>query len=113
MAQGKPKYDESVEDVKTKLQFDLFYIENMSLKTDIKDFIQNCFSSFCLEKDITVKRNTEKWYGEKKTLIIVPTYNEMDNIKKSITCPFQGLGIKKGLNILVVDDNSLTARELC
>ncbi|MCK9281434.1 MAG: sugar transferase [Melioribacteraceae bacterium] len=35
-AQVKHKYDESVEDVKKKLQFDLFYIENMSLRMDIK-----------------------------------------------------------------------------
>lgn len=42
-AQVKHKYDESVEDVKTKLQFDLFYIENMSLKTDIKILFRTVF----------------------------------------------------------------------
>ncbi len=35
-AQVKYKYDESVEDVKKKLQYDLFYIENMSLRMDLK-----------------------------------------------------------------------------
>ena len=35
-AQVKHKYDESIEDVKQKLQYDLFYIENMSLKMDLK-----------------------------------------------------------------------------
>lgn len=35
-AQVKHKYDESVEDVKVKLRYDLFYIENMSLRMDIK-----------------------------------------------------------------------------
>jgi exopolysaccharide biosynthesis polyprenyl glycosylphosphotransferase len=33
-AQVKHKYDESVEDVKEKLKYDLFYIENLSLKLD-------------------------------------------------------------------------------
>jgi len=35
-AQVKHKYDESIEDVKVKLRYDLFYIENMSLRMDIK-----------------------------------------------------------------------------
>ncbi len=35
-AQVKHKYDESVEDVRKKVQYDLFYIENMSLRMDIK-----------------------------------------------------------------------------
>ncbi len=35
-AQVKYKYDESIEDVKKKLQYDLFYIENMSLRMDLK-----------------------------------------------------------------------------
>ncbi|MCS7230250.1 MAG: undecaprenyl-phosphate glucose phosphotransferase [Candidatus Kryptonium sp.] len=35
-AQVKYKYDESIEDVKKKLQYDLFYIENMSLRMDFK-----------------------------------------------------------------------------
>jgi exopolysaccharide biosynthesis polyprenyl glycosylphosphotransferase len=35
-AQVKHKYDESVEDVKVKLRYDLFYIENISLRMDIK-----------------------------------------------------------------------------
>ena len=34
-AQVKHKYDETIEDVKMKLRYDLFYIENMSLKTDL------------------------------------------------------------------------------
>lgn len=35
-AQVKHKYDESIEDVKEKVKFDLFYIENMSLRMDFK-----------------------------------------------------------------------------
>ncbi|HTK81133.1 MAG TPA: sugar transferase, partial [Bacteroidota bacterium] len=35
-AQVKHKYDENVEDVKRKVQYDLFYIENMSLRMDLK-----------------------------------------------------------------------------
>jgi exopolysaccharide biosynthesis polyprenyl glycosylphosphotransferase len=35
-AQVKHKYDESLEDVKKKVQYDLFYIENMSLRMDFK-----------------------------------------------------------------------------
>jgi len=38
-AQIKHKYDESLEDVKTKLQYDFYYIENMSLKLDFKIMI--------------------------------------------------------------------------
>jgi len=33
-AQVKHKYDESIEDVKTKLRYDLFYIENISIRMD-------------------------------------------------------------------------------
>ncbi|MEX1139050.1 MAG: sugar transferase [Bacteroidota bacterium] len=35
-AQIKYRYDRSVEDVKTKLKYDLFYIENMSWRMDLK-----------------------------------------------------------------------------
>ena len=35
-AQVKHTYDQSVDDVKTKLQYDFFYIENMSLRMDLK-----------------------------------------------------------------------------
>ncbi len=39
----------------------------------------------------------------KKTLLIIPTYNEIDNIRKIIPAVFKAI---PGLNILVVDDNS-------
>lgn len=42
-AQVKHKYDESVEDVKTKLRYDLFYIENMSLRNDLKILFRTVF----------------------------------------------------------------------
>ncbi len=35
-AQVKHKYDESIDDVRTKLKYDLFYIENISWRLDIK-----------------------------------------------------------------------------
>ena len=35
-AQVKHKYDESVDDVRKKVQYDFYYIENMSLRTDLK-----------------------------------------------------------------------------
>lgn len=35
-AQIKHTYDQNVDDVKIKLQYDLFYIENMSLRMDFK-----------------------------------------------------------------------------
>jgi exopolysaccharide biosynthesis polyprenyl glycosylphosphotransferase len=35
-AQVKHKYDESIEDVRKKVEYDLFYIENMSLRMDFK-----------------------------------------------------------------------------
>jgi exopolysaccharide biosynthesis polyprenyl glycosylphosphotransferase len=42
-AQVKHKYDESLEDVKAKLKYDLFYIENMSLKMDFKILFRTIF----------------------------------------------------------------------
>lgn len=42
-AQVKHKYDESIEDVKMKLNYDLFYIENMSLRLDIKIIFRTVF----------------------------------------------------------------------
>ena len=42
-AQVKHKYDESIEDVKIKLRYDLFYIENMSLRMDIKIMIRTMY----------------------------------------------------------------------
>ncbi len=38
-AQIKQGYDTSIEDVKSKVRFDLFYIENMSFRMDIKILI--------------------------------------------------------------------------
>jgi len=45
-AQIKHKYDESVEDVREKLRFDLFYIENMSLRMDFKILFRTLFVVF-------------------------------------------------------------------
>ena len=42
-AQIKHTYDQNIDDVKTKLQFDLFYIENMSLRMDFKIAINTVF----------------------------------------------------------------------
>ena len=42
-AQVKHKYDESLEDVKIKLRYDLFYIENMSLRMDFKIIIRTIY----------------------------------------------------------------------
>lgn len=42
-AQVKHKYDESIEDVKIKLRYDLFYIENMSLRMDLKILIRTLY----------------------------------------------------------------------
>lgn len=42
-AQVKHKYDETIEDVKTKLRYDLYYIENMSLRMDINILIRTVF----------------------------------------------------------------------
>ena len=39
-AQIKHKYDASIEDVKQKVMYDLYYFENMSLLLDIKIIIQ-------------------------------------------------------------------------
>jgi exopolysaccharide biosynthesis polyprenyl glycosylphosphotransferase len=40
LAQVKWKYDESLEDVRQKVKYDLFYIENMSLRMDFKILFQ-------------------------------------------------------------------------
>ena len=42
-AQVKHKYDETIEDVKIKLRYDLFYIENMSLRMDFKILFRTFF----------------------------------------------------------------------
>lgn len=42
-AQVKHKYDETIEDVNTKLRYDLFYIENMSLRMDFKILFRTIF----------------------------------------------------------------------
>lgn len=42
-AQVKHKYDENIEDVKIKLRYDLFYIENMSLRMDFKILFRTVF----------------------------------------------------------------------
>ncbi len=42
-AQVKHKYDENVEDVKMKLRYDLYYIENMSLRMDFKIIFRTIF----------------------------------------------------------------------
>ncbi|MCJ7552666.1 MAG: sugar transferase, partial [Ignavibacteriaceae bacterium] len=42
-AQVKHKYDESIEDVKIKLRYDLFYIENMSIRMDMKILFRTVF----------------------------------------------------------------------
>ncbi len=42
-AQVKHKYDESIDDVKVKLRYDLFYIENISLRMDFKIIFRTVF----------------------------------------------------------------------
>jgi len=42
-AQVKHKYDESIEDVRKKVQYDLFYIENMSLRMDFKILLSTAY----------------------------------------------------------------------
>ncbi len=45
-AQVKHKYDETIEDVKTKVMYDLYYFENMSLLLDLKIIIQTVMVVF-------------------------------------------------------------------
>lgn len=42
-AQVKHKYDESIEDVKKKIEYDFFYIENISLRMDMKILISTLY----------------------------------------------------------------------
>lgn len=48
-AQIKHKYDSSLEDVKTKIQYDFYYIENMSLKLDFKIMINTIIVIFLMK----------------------------------------------------------------
>jgi len=45
-AQVKGKYDTSVEDVKEKLEYDLYYIENMSLRMDLRILLFTIYVMF-------------------------------------------------------------------
>ncbi|MFQ5823197.1 MAG: undecaprenyl-phosphate glucose phosphotransferase [bacterium] len=45
-AQIKGEYDTSIENVKTKLQYDLFYLENMSLRMDLKILLNTIYVMF-------------------------------------------------------------------
>jgi lipopolysaccharide/colanic/teichoic acid biosynthesis glycosyltransferase len=42
-AQVKLKYDQTIDDVKKKVQYDLFYIENISLRMDFKIILSTVF----------------------------------------------------------------------
>lgn len=42
-AQVKHKYDESIEDVRKKVEYDLYYIENMTLRMDFKILLNTIF----------------------------------------------------------------------
>ncbi|MFQ5707898.1 MAG: undecaprenyl-phosphate glucose phosphotransferase [bacterium] len=46
-AQIKGKYDRSLEDVKRKLQYDLFYLENLSLRLDFKIIVNTIYVILC------------------------------------------------------------------
>ncbi len=45
-AQVKHKYDESIEDVRRKVEYDLYYIENMSLRMDLKILLNTVMVMF-------------------------------------------------------------------
>jgi exopolysaccharide biosynthesis polyprenyl glycosylphosphotransferase len=42
-AQVKHKYDESIEDVRRKVEYDLYYIENMSMRMDMKIILSTVY----------------------------------------------------------------------
>ena len=43
-AQIKQGYDTSIDDVRSKVRFDLFYIENMSFRMDIKILLMTVYT---------------------------------------------------------------------
>jgi len=43
-AQIKGGYDTSIEDVQKKLEYDLFYLENMSLRMDLKIMLRTVYT---------------------------------------------------------------------
>lgn len=43
-AQVRHTYDQSIEDVRTKLSYDLFYIENMSIRMDLKIILSTAYT---------------------------------------------------------------------
>lgn len=45
-AQVRHTYDQTIDDVRTKLSYDLFYIENMSLRMDMKIMISTLYTVF-------------------------------------------------------------------
>lgn len=45
-AQIKHKYDQSLDDVRKKLQYDLYYLENMSLRMDLKIIMNTIYTVF-------------------------------------------------------------------
>jgi lipopolysaccharide/colanic/teichoic acid biosynthesis glycosyltransferase len=42
-AQVKHKYDESMDDVRAKIKYDLFYIENVSWRLDLKILLNTLY----------------------------------------------------------------------
>ena len=42
----KHKYDENIEDVRRKVEYDLYYIENMSLRMDLKILLNTVMVMF-------------------------------------------------------------------
>ena len=88
-------YSESDEEIQNRLKDDFYYIENISFKLDLEIMLRTVFA--------VLKGHGHSIGFIMKTIIVIPTYNEIENIDKIIDAVFT---IQPDIHILIVDDSS-------